>query len=80
MKFFLLLLTQFSILSTFLRRAQTTTPLRNSQQDGVAVKFKKLSLATGWSEPVPGRDYPAVDHHLFTAHPRIPFIKSWLGA
>ena len=26
-------------------------------------------IATGWSEPVPGRVTPAVDHHLFTAHP-----------
>jgi len=27
-------------------------------------------IATGWSEPVPGRVLtPAVDHHLFTAHP-----------
>jgi hypothetical protein len=24
-------------------------------------------IATGWSEPVPGRVYPAVDHRLFTA-------------
>ena len=28
-------------------------------------------IATGWSEPVPGRVYPAVDHRLFTAHPVI---------
>jgi hypothetical protein len=28
------------------------------------------SIATGWSEPVPGRDFqPAVDQRLFTAHP-----------
>jgi hypothetical protein len=26
-------------------------------------------IATGWSEPVPGRAYPPVDQHLFTAHP-----------
>jgi len=26
-------------------------------------------IATGWSEPVPGRVTPAVDHRLFTAHP-----------
>jgi hypothetical protein len=26
-------------------------------------------IVTGWSEPVPGRVTPAVDHHLFTAHP-----------
>ena len=25
------------------------------------------SIATGWSEPVPARGIPAVDHHLFTA-------------
>jgi hypothetical protein len=26
-------------------------------------------IATGWSEPVPVRVTPAVDQHLFTAHP-----------
>src|SRR5467141_449219 len=26
-------------------------------------------IATGWSEPVPGRVTPAVDHRLFTTHP-----------
>jgi hypothetical protein len=27
------------------------------------------SIATGWNELVPGRDFPpAEDHHLFTAH------------
>src|SRR5689334_17388137 len=25
-------------------------------------------IATGWSEPVPGRDFPTVDQRLFTAH------------
>src|ERR1700720_4895024 len=29
-------------------------------------------VATGWSEPVPGRVTPAVDHRLFTAHPVTP--------
>src|ERR1022692_3366635 len=37
-------------------------------------------IATGWSEPVPGRVYPAVDHRLFTAHPVIRLERSrWRG-
>src|SRR6266404_884511 len=36
-------------------------------------------IATGWSEPVPGRVTPAVDHRLFTAHPvsRLAFGSPW---
>src|ERR1700720_1888154 len=33
-------------------------------------------IATGWSEPVPGRVTPAVDHRLFTAHPVSALIKT----
>src|SRR6266446_4824148 len=33
-------------------------------------------IATGWSEPVPGRVTPAVDHHPFTAHPVIRLTGS----
>jgi hypothetical protein len=32
-------------------------------------------IATGWSEPVPGRVYPAVDQHLFAAHPVIRLAR-----
>jgi hypothetical protein len=33
-------------------------------------------IATGWSEPVPGRVSPAVDHRLLTAHPVTAFGRS----
>src|ERR1700690_1366168 len=38
-------------------------------QDSNFVASTAALIATGWSEPVPGRVYPAVDHRLFTAHP-----------
>jgi hypothetical protein len=33
-------------------------------------------IATGWSEPVPGRVTPDVDHRLFTTHPVTRLIGS----
>jgi hypothetical protein len=33
-------------------------------------------IATGWSEPVPGRGTAAVDQALFTAHPVSAFTRS----
>src|SRR6266566_8623278 len=36
---------------------------------GSFVASAAAPIATGWSEPVPGRDFqPAVDHLLYTAH------------
>ena len=39
------------------------------------------SVATGWNEPVPGRDFsPAEDQRLFTAHSELPTnreLSSW---
>ena len=39
-------------------------------------------IATGWSEPVPGRVTPAVDHHLSrrTRFPRLPDLNRFLNA
>ena len=44
----------------------TTLYIRGS---GSFVASAAAPIATGWSEPVPGRDFqPAVDHLLYTAH------------
>src|SRR5215467_7756947 len=36
-------------------------------------------IATGWSEPVPGRVTPAVDHHLSRRTPVSSFTRRWDG-
>jgi hypothetical protein len=55
-----------------LRLSHRTTESSSPQPAARAVIFDPAALiATGWSEPVPGRVYPAVDHRLFTAHPVI---------
>jgi hypothetical protein len=40
------------------------------------VAFTAAVIATGWSEPVPGRVYPRCGPAPFTAHPRIPFERA----
>ena len=51
----------------------TTLYIRGS---GSFVASAAAPIATGWSEPVPGRDFqPAVDHLLYTAHQH-PLAKS----
>jgi hypothetical protein len=47
-------------------RLKATLYIRGS---GSFVASAAAPIATGWSEPVPGRDFqPAVDHLLYTAH------------
>jgi len=49
-------------------RLKATLYIRGS---GSFVASATAPIATGWSEPVPGRDFqPAVDHLLYTAHRR----------
>jgi hypothetical protein len=64
-----------------LRPARSPSRLATFYTEGFSsfVASAAASIATGWSEPVPGRVTPAVDHHLFTAHPVMRLTGNWLA-